>query len=397
MNNVRYSSFAYGFSSTYVPGVGDIGVFDADSLYQSSANCTPAPQCQIAPDGSVGDSIGVRYGSALDFGTHYRGADLAVSRSSTSYTTQADHTNNDWNLPVANWRGSSQYMNGGASNGQLIQIAGNWAFYWLNVKPDAQGAWHHYMMMSWFGNSYIGNIFGAFMGTLQTTDGFDWTWGLNNQPVINAGPVFQDQGGLVANSYGPPDGNTAGLIGNITTGGDSNSTVYFYSTDGAYSSATNRATDVHVDRRTVQPSLTHMSAPDASFRIPLPSLEGIPVIEVNYHATRNQYVALYYCLHDGQYDLCIRRFADAELRNPVDGGPALSAATFDGNDAATFGLDFPSDLSIQDQWLSQFGVRKNALGQLFTDANGDIIVYFTIWQSNVYWWGDTYAKRIRID
>ena len=248
------------------------------------------------------------------------------------------------------------------------------------------------MMMSRFNNYFIGNVFTAETWTHQIGGGFNngGTVGLFNKPVENAGPVVQDGGGIVENLFlGANLNDTAGMIGSITKAPDG--TFYFYYTDGGGS-----AGPVTLYRRTISnTSTTNSMGPPVTLHT-LTNMGAPNPIEVHYLASKNQYVALYYCLHAvnnvGYYDLCLRRFSDANLSSPVDGGPLFSEATFGGTDAALFGIalhldpdvprwasrDVPTSFPNGNYYLSQFGVRKNQYGQIETDANGDITVYFTI-------------------
>jgi hypothetical protein len=364
------TGFSYFFSATRISGASQsyLAVFDAE-VYN-------------APVGSVGDSTGAKYGSAFNFGTHAGQNDIAISRSNLS----SGPTNS--NGAITSWDGPSQYMNGGASNPQLIQIGGNWAFYWLNVKQDAAGNYHHYMLMSWFGDSFIGNIFGADMRTLQTNDTFDVTTGLVNQPVQNAGPVFDEAGGPVMNKFGTPNPDaTNGLIGSMTT--DPDGTVYFYYTDYE-----NGRSGIY--RRAVRSFLTWMSAPELIADLGAGQGGMGANINVNYHADLKKYVVIHNCNHDFYYDFCVKLF-DTK---------ALTGFNLAADDHTKYGINLPNDPAFpkfvmpdgsMNNVVIQPGIRKNGQGQHFTDQDGQIIIYLPVARSGSAWdIRSVYAKVIEI-
>ena len=91
-----------------------------------------------------------------------------------------------------------------------------------------------------------------------------------------------------------------------------------------------------------------------------------------------KWVVTYWC-NTAYYDICVQVQDDVDLKR--NGNPLVMGG---GSDSQLYGLQLKDDQQIRSNdsggnfEVGQFGVRRNNLGQLFTDADGDLILYFPV-------------------
>src|SRR4029079_17031811 len=117
-SNPGLDSFAYAFNAIKWSNSSStpyLAIFDAETW-----NCSGR---------TIGDSMGARYGTVYDFGSHERGQDLIIGRS----------IDDEWNCSD-DAAPTTHLMKDGASNAQMLLNASGttWASYWLVVLHDSQ-------------------------------------------------------------------------------------------------------------------------------------------------------------------------------------------------------------------------------------------------------------------
>jgi hypothetical protein len=377
--DVPFPAFAYALNVTYVAGQANpyMAVFDAEKWAD--------------PSFRMGDSTGVRYGTAYDFGTHNFQSDYLIARS----TVQSD------------------WMNA-ASNPLTIKIGGLQAFFWTAVKWAGPQEVYEYPMVAFMDAGYLGNVFAAPMYYHSYLDG--WTGvgpntpgygAMVNHDMSNAYPIFTaDAAGnhgyeilkteFNGWAYDRNDGQYKflgenGFLGNITTAADGK--PYFYYTDYSYA-------DHHAKlyRREIMPYLTAMGP-----RVQVADLGwgiqgALYGMNVNYSADLGKYIAVHGCSGSQGSDICVRTFDSMDLP-----GLGLESGMF--NIADQYGIGIQQDYMLPNyggpegiRW-GQIGIRKDPLGRHFSDQDGQVIIYIQPSRAGTgdTIWGDYYAKRVYIN
>lgn len=369
MTRGPYPAFAYGFNAMRLDSGQYLSVFDAED---------PA-----APPGIPGqsDAIGARYGSAYDFGTHNGGQDLLMSKAPAG----------------------SAWMNVQTANPILVRIGGIAAMYFIEAKPVGVGGADQHVMEMFHTYGDLGNIFGAYLYFPNLAGSFTGAPAGFGHAPSNVAPITEmeswgshNAGEIVrghVTSIAPAVPPGVSLIGNITTGPDG---VYLYYGDedgDDDGSPAHMSTRCKLYRRKISPYLTQMGKPEevADLGPTSPIYYGATNIRVNYHRDLQKWVAVYFCGNGPSVpldDICVRTF---------DTGTGFTLNP--SSDRPTYGIGMPFDTNIpnvSNHPVGQFGVRTDPEGRMFSDADGQLIVYVPITDVVNAWtlWSDIYAKRV---